>query len=259
MKKSAKKDPASYRQRTYRAIVDAEGLQQSKVTVRETDLQILALKDVTEQATSLVLQHRGQLENYLTRQPAFLTSLVPLPFDPLAPPIVKAMLQAAQDTNVGPMAAVAGAVAEFVGSDLLDESGEIIVENGGDIFMSLQRDSVVAVFAGESPLSYRIGIKVSSDRMPLGICTSSGTVGHSLSFGSSDSVTVLAHSTVLADAAATRLGNELKDANDINFTLAVAESLAGISGVLIIKDERLGAWGEIELVRLPDPARNHKQ
>jgi ApbE superfamily uncharacterized protein (UPF0280 family) len=259
MKKSTKKDPASYRQRTYRAIVDAEGLQQSEVTVRETDLQILASEEVKERATRLVLQYRAQLENYLTRQPAFLTSLVPQPFDPLAPPIVKAMLQAARDTNVGPMAAVAGAIAEFVGNDLLDESEEIIVENGGDIFMSLQRDSVVAVFAGESPLSYRLGIKISSDRMPLGICTSSGTVGHSLSLGSSDSVTVLATSTVLADAAATRLGNELKNDDDLNFTLAVAESLPGISGVFIIMGEKLGAWGEIEIVRLSDPTKNLKQ
>ena len=259
MKKSAKKNSASYRQRSYRAIIGAEGLRKSEVLVRETDLQILASKDVKERATHLVLQYRAQLENYLTRRPAFLTSLVPQPFDPLAPPIAKAMLQAAQDTNVGPMAAVAGAVAEFVGSALLDESEEIIVENGGDIFMSLQRDSVVAVFAGESPLSYRLGIKISSNRMPLGICTSSGTVGHSLSFGSSDSVTVLAPSTVLADAAATRLGNELKDDNDLNFTLAVAESLPGISGVLVIMGEKLGAWGEIELVRLSNPTKNLKQ
>ena len=150
------------------------------------------------------------------------------------------------------MAAVAGAIAEGVGRLLLSGGvDELIVENGGDIFLSRNSCSSVAVFAGESPLSSRIGILVEADRMPCGVCCSSGSVGHSLSFGNADAVVVVASSTALADAAATRIGNEVTDQRgSIDQALRVARNIRGISGVLIVQGERLGAWGAIELERL---------
>ena len=244
-------DPASYRKRDYRRHMDADGLTRCQVSIRETDLLILAAGDVSAQATQLVLQCRAQLENYISRYPDFLTSLVPLPMDPVAPPMVREMLQATILAGVGPMAAVAGVIAEFVGRDLLAAAtDEVIIENGGDIFMARHQESVSAIFAGASPLSNKIGIKIPVRFMPLGICTSSGTVGHSLSFGQADAVTVLAPSAALADAAATRLGNEMKNISDMNRALATAKSIAGLLGVVIIKDDQLGVWGDIELVPL---------
>ncbi|MBU4263615.1 MAG: UPF0280 family protein [Proteobacteria bacterium] len=244
-------DPLSYRQRDYRGIIAPKAMTRCHVSILETDLLILANSDVTTQAAHLVMQYRSHLETYISRHTDFLTSLVPLDKDPLAPPIVKEMLNAATLTGVGPMAAVAGAIAEFVGRDLLKTvTDEIIIENGGDIFMHRHQDSIAAIFAGASPLSNKIGIKIPKSFMPLGICTSSGTIGHSLSFGQADSVTVLAASASVADAAATRLGNELTKKTDMNHALAVARNLSGLRGVVIVKDDHLGVWGDIELAPL---------
>ncbi len=247
-----KKLPESYRERRYRRIPDPGGLQSFQITVRETDLHILAPVDLREEATNLVVQYRNQLENYLSRCPAFVDALTPLSDDPTAVPLVRDMLQAGQAAGVGPMAAVAGVIAEYVGRGLLKGEGcsEVVVENGGDIFMKRGRESIVAIFAGESPLSYRLGLKVPAGDMPVGICTSSGTVGHSLSLGQADSVTVVARSTALADAAATRLGNEVGRGGDLGRALALAPGIGGLTGVMIVIGEELGAWGRIELVEL---------
>jgi ApbE superfamily uncharacterized protein (UPF0280 family) len=150
------------------------------------------------------------------------------------------------------MAAVAGVIAEYVGRGLLKRADcdEVVVENGGDIFMQRQKDCLAAIFAGESPLSYRVGIRIPARDMPLGICTSSGTVGHSLSLGQADSVTVIAHSTALADATATRLGNEVGRAGDLGPALKLAAEIPGLTGVVIVIGEELGAWGQVELVGL---------
>ncbi len=250
--KKHKPTPSSYRQRTYRQLVASEGLVAFEVRLRETDLQILAPVDLTAPALDLVRLYRNQLENYIGHHPEFLSSLVPLPLDRLAPPLIQEMCRAAASAEVGPMAAVAGVIAEFVGRGLEQGHGvaEIVVENGGDIYCRRLVDSTVAIFAGTSPLSHKVGIRLRAEQTPTGICTSSATVGHSLSFGRADAVTVLATSTALADAVATRIGNETKNDRDINQALAVAATISGVRGVLIIKGERLGAWGELELVGL---------
>ncbi len=250
-KSRRRKSPESYRKRSYRQIVDPAGLVSSVVRVKETDLHIFATHDVRSETKELVYQYRNQLENYIALHPEFLSSLNPLAIDPLAPPIIKAMLKAGRVAEVGPMAAVAGSVAEFVGRDLLTQGiDEIIIENGGDIFLKRNEECIISIFAGLSQLSQHIGIKVPQSSMPMGICTSSGSVGHSLSFGKADSVTVLSASTPVADAAATRLGNEIKNARDIDSALKVAKTISGIIGVVIICGENLGALGDIELVKL---------
>lgn len=224
----------------------------TEVCLAETDLQILAPIDVSATALALVRRYRNQLENYIARQPEFQSSLQPLPLDRLAPPLVQAMYRAAAAAEVGPMAAVAGAIAEWVGLGLLAEHGltEIVVENGGDIYLKRQTEATVAIFAGASPLSHRVGIRLLAGQTPLGVCTSSATVGHSLSLGQADAVTVLAPSTALADAVATRVGNETKEDRDINRALAVAAAIDGVRGVVIIRGEMMGAWGDLELVSL---------
>lgn len=224
----------------------------SQVLVRETDLAIVAEKDLTEPATHLVIQYRSQLENYLRQHPLFLTSLFPLPQDLTAPPVVREMLAAGQAAGVGPMAAVAGVIAEYVGRELLRTQGltEIVVENGGDLYLKMTGDATIAIFAGESPLSNRVGLKIPHSFMPLGVCTSSATVGHSLSFGQADAVTVLAAATGLADAVATRICNEVKRESDVETALNLASQIPGILGVVIVMGENLGAWGAVELVEL---------
>lgn len=253
-KKRNKISPSGYKKRCYRkAITSSEGLISNYVTVRETDLHILAASNVEEESYNFVHRYRNQLENYISSHPDFLTSLVPLDCETLTPPMIKDMLQAAIAANVGPMAAVAGAIAEHVGRDLLGSGlDEVIVENGGDVFLQRKDDCISAIFAGESPLNQKIGIRISAANMPAGVCTSSGTVGHSLSLGQADSVTVVSASTSLADAAATRLGNEVSSGGKkmINHALEVAQAIPGLLGVVIICGEHIGAWGEIDLVGL---------
>lgn len=255
MKKKRPRKPESYIERIYRSVSGTENLRSTLVRIKETDLQIFTDEDVAELAGDLALQYRTQVETYIAKRPEFENALVPLAEDRLAPPIVKDMLLAGEKTGIGPMAAVAGSIAHYVGTALLKMGcREVMVENGGDIFLHRQSDVTVAIFAGESPLSMRVGIKVPVEKMPLGICTSSGTVGHSLSFGIADSVTVLSPSTPLADAAATRLGNEVGrdrgEGDGIRRALEVGQSMTGLYGVVVVCGEKLGAVGDIELIKL---------
>jgi ApbE superfamily uncharacterized protein (UPF0280 family) len=251
----ARKKPESYCIRNYRQFHDQTDLVSTRVRIQETDLHILASRDVRERATVLVLQYRLQLERYIVKHPQFLTSLDPLPLDFLAPPLVREMLAAGLQAGVGPMAAVAGCISEFVGRALMREGvQEIIVENGGDIFIQRGRECSVAIFAGQSPLSYKIGLRLFPESMPVGVCTSSGTVGHSLSFGKADAAVVVARSTSLADAVATRLGNEVDTSLGakvaVERALAKAREIEGIEGAVVICGEVMGAMGAVELVRL---------
>lgn len=250
-KKRGQKTPLAYQDREYRTLQQS-GLVSSYVRMAETDLHILAPLRVDDDALRLVSELRLQIEEYIRRHPSFVGSLTPLPPDSSAPHIVREMLKAGKTAGVGPMAAVAGAIAEGVGLGLQRRGvGELIVENGGDIFLARNRQCTVAVFAGESPLSNKVGILVETERMPCGVCCSSGSIGHSLSFGKADAVVVVASSTALADAAATRIGNEVKNGpGGIERALTIARGIQGISGVLIVQGDRLGAWGAIELERL---------
>jgi ApbE superfamily uncharacterized protein (UPF0280 family) len=249
------KEPASYVDRRYRNLPAAGDLISSYVRVKDTDLHILTDCDTTLPGRDLALQYRLQVEEYICKNPEFLHSLIPIVQDDHAPPLIREMLGAGLKAGVGPMAAVAGTIAEYVGRGLLKKGcREMMVENGGDIFLQRTGDCQVAIFAGESPLSGRVGVRIRAAQMPAGICTSSGTVGHSLSFGEADSVTVIAGSAALADAAATRLGNEVGASaggnRGIKKALETGLHIDGIQGVVVICGELMGAAGEVELVRL---------
>ena len=193
------------------------------------------------------------LEEYIKRNPAFLSSLEPLTIGEDAPLIVKEMARSTSRVGVGPMAAVAGAIAEFVGNDLLDFSPEVIVENGGDIFLKSLKKRMIGIYAGKSPLTGRIGLEISGeDDTPLGICTSSGTVGHSLSYGRADAVIVLSPSTTLADAAATAIGNLIVQPGDIPKGVELAKGIEGLRGVIIIQDDKMGLWGKVKICQVSE-------
>ncbi len=224
-----------------------------RVVYRETDLAILAERDLSLEGLRVVREIRRPLEIYLREHPEFLTALKPLPVDPKAPEIVKRMLAAGRTARVGPMAAVAGAIAEAVGRRFLTEglTSQIVVENGGDVFLALKRSATVALFAGDSSLSGRLGLKISADLMPCGVCTSSGKIGHSLSFGRAEAVCVIARDTALADAAATALANLVKGRKSLKRVLALAEEIPGLLGVVVIAGGEIGAYGPaVELVPL---------
>jgi uncharacterized protein len=236
-----------YQPRTYRHRIETTDLAAFTVAEKETDLYIRAASNLQKKARRLVLKYRTQLERYIELNPEFQTSLKPLPLLETAPRIVKEMIAAGQKAGVGPMAAVAGAIAEFVGAELLEFSPEVIVENGGDIFLKVNSRKVVGIYAGESPLSGKIGLEINPPDTPLGICTSSGTVGHSFSRGKADAVVTVARSAILADAAATAIGNLVQSPSDINKAIAMGRQISGILGIVIIIGGDIGVWGGIKL------------
>lgn len=239
-----------YQQRNYRNLVKSSRLVFFKAMVKETDLAIYAQRSLEKIARDLILKHRGYLEAYIERYPEFVTTLVPWPLFEPAPKIVRDMVQAGHRAGVGPMAAVAGALAEHVGSDLLVHSSEVIVENGGDVFLKTKGPSTVGIFAGRSPLSLRIGIRVHSENFPIAVCTSSGTVGHSKSMGKADAVCVVSQSCALADALATAIGNLVSMESHIAKGIEFGKQVSGVRGIVIIVDKTIGAWGDIEMVRI---------
>jgi ApbE superfamily uncharacterized protein (UPF0280 family) len=242
-----------YQPRTYRHWVKDKELVSFNVVVEETDLYIRATSDLKRKAHRLVLKYREMLESYIERHPAFLTSLEPLAVGSDAPRIVTEMAEAAKKVGVGPMAAVAGAIAESVGKELLESSPEVIVENGGDIYLKSSTDRLIGIYAGKSPLTGKVGLEVRGKDTPIGICTSSGTVGHSLSYGKADAVIVLSKSTALADAAATAIGNIIKSVDDIPRGIELAISIKGLNGIIIIKDDRIGLWGKVKIRPISEP------
>jgi len=234
----------------YREWVKTEDLVSFGVSQKETDLMIMAESKLEEEARVSILRHRKALEDYIGKHPEFKNSLEPIREDKDAAGIVKAMIGASEKSGVGPMAGVAGAVAEYVGRDLLQFSGQVIVENGGDIFLKTNKERILGIFAGESKFTKRLGLKVKSQKDSLGICTSSGKVGHSLSFGATDATVVVSKNTVLSDCVATRIGNLVKGVDDLQKGINFAKSVEEISGIVIIIGDKLASWGQIELVSI---------
>lgn len=146
------------------------------------------------------------------------------------------------------MACVAGAVSEFIGRDLLPFTKNIIIENGGDIFIKTEYNVRASVFAGESPLSYNVNFIIKAKDTPWGVCTSSATVGPSISFGKADAVCVISKSATLADAAASAIGNRAKSNKDIKAALEYGIHISGVIGIIIIMGKEMGAIGEVQLV-----------
>ncbi len=215
---------------------------------RETELFVCAQKRLETQAHDAVVRLRAVMDAYIKRHAGFGSSLVPV--EPLrdAPSVIADMCRAAKAAGVGPMAAVAGAFAAYVGREILKYSTEAVVENGGDVFIKTADERTVAVYAGGSPLSMKIGLVVAPG--PVSICTSSGTVGPSLSFGCADAAVVVSPDACLADACATRLGNDIKCADDISRALEVIAAVAGVTGAVAVVGDKCGAVGDIRLTAL---------
>lgn len=236
--------------RTYRQLIKDSDLVSFTVAVKETDLYIRAARDLSGEALASVENMRRSLEMYIRKNPLFLHSLEPLPVADDSARIVKLMAGAAHAAGVGPMAAVAGAVAELVGIDLLRYTDEVIVENGGDIFIKTHRKRLTGIYAGGSPFTGKMAMEIEPETTPCGICTSSGTVGPSLSLGMADAAIVLSPSAALADAAATAVGNIAKSVEDIPAAIERGKDIQGVTGILVIVGDRMGAWGNVKLVKL---------
>jgi len=229
----------------YRVFISTS-LKTFRVVYKETDLQVLAEKELISETLYIVRNIRTPLEAYILKNPNFLKAKKPLPMDKTAPSIVKSMLKAGIIAGVGPMASVAGAIAEYVGKTLIEKgyTSQVAIENGGDIYLALSKTAKVALFAGDSPFSCKLALVINTDLMPCGVCTSSGKIGHSLSFGKADAITVIHKNAAIADALATSFGNILKSSQDFKKVISKAEKISGLLGIISILNDKLFIWGK---------------
>lgn len=237
-----------YQRRFYRDWTSNKDLYRACIKVKETDLQILTDKPIDRNfLKDRIYLYRRHIEDYISKDRRFLTALKHIEVELHAPAIVKEMANGAKKAGVGPMASVAGAVAQFVGCDLLKRGyREVIIENGGDIFLKIQKSRKIGIYAGRSKLFKGLNLKIKPKDTPVGICTSSGTVGHSLSFGCADSAVILSKNIALADAVATATANRVKSHRNLQEALDFAKSIKGVLGVVIIIEDNLICWGKVE-------------
>lgn len=240
--------------RTYRNSFSKERFRSFVVTYKDSDLWIgidpaSYKEEMAEVALEKLKSIRDELEAYVAQDAFFKKSLKPYEVQENAPEMAKQMATAAGKAGVGPMAAVAGMFSELIGKTLLENFSitELVVENGGDIYLKLQNSLIISIFAGESPLSGMVGLEVLAEQTPLGICTSSGTVGPSRSFGKADAVMIACRETPLADAFATGFGNLIKKPTDVEKVLKRTERHEEIISAVLICEDQIGIRGEFEM------------
>lgn len=221
---------------------------------RETDLWVAVdtthySSDIERFTMDRIMVYRSVLDKHIGEFPEFRDSLVPVVAPAGAHQIVKDMSEAAHMAGTGPMSAVAGAIAECICNDLIMQYDldEVIIENGGDIFMKLISPATIAVYAGDSPLSEKIVLRIKPEETPLSVCCSSGTVGHSLSFGMADACMIACRSGAMADAYATASCNEVKKKEMVHQVTETAVRKPGILSVVIIAGDKVGIGGNIEV------------
>jgi len=243
-----------YQARTYRNGMADERLQSFRLAVKETDLWIgvdkeTEIKKIIPAVQEYIIGLRLLLEKYIADNPEFATTHQPLAADNQAASIVQKMLKAAQLAKVGPMAAVAGAVAEAVGSFLVKQFGlnEVVVENGGDLWLKIDKPITIVIEADNSPLSGLVGIEFQPESTPLSVCTSSGTVGHSFSYGRADAAVAVSRDGTIADAFATAIGNHICSEDNLLSVINSFSTDRALVGVLGIIGDKISLKGNIKL------------
>ena len=207
-----------------------------------------------ELITRALVQERKKLEAYILRHPEFKDTLSPIDLLPDAPEIAQKMAKASAATGLGPMASVAGTLAQ-IGVEAAKEAGcnEAIVENGGDMYVMSPRPVTIGIYAGENSVGAQLAFHLIPGELPLAICSSSSKMGHSLSFGDCELATVIAKDGALADSVATLTCNSISNETDVEQVLDTVGKIEGIRGILVVKNSRIGLWGDLpQLVRNQD-------
>ena len=225
-------------------------------TCKDSVCNIIADKQAgIKAAEDSIKQNRTQLEEYISAYPKFAWTLKPFPA-PAKPLVAKLMANAAEKADVGPMAAVAGVLADLAVKDMLATGCEVaVVEDGGEVSAVSNVPIDLAFAAGDEPLSKRFGFKLTD--FPIGVATSSGRFSHALSFGDAEAATVFCKEAGLADAAATAVGNVVKGEDfqaAIERGITVAKSIPGVEGALILYKGNVGTWGKIPQIIKVDPS-----
>ncbi|MCY1721178.1 UPF0280 family protein [Prolixibacteraceae bacterium Z1-6] len=243
-----------FQARTYRSQFNTERFSGIEIKYLETDLWIGVDPEsfderMKEVALAKMESLRKSFDSYIETEPFFKKSLKPFQPSETAPKEAHEMAAAAEKAGIGPMSAVAGLFAREIGEEIIRNFSvkELVIENGGDIYVLLEDELVLSVFAGESILSERIGLVIPAKNKKLGICTSAGTVGPSLSYGIADAVVVVCEDILLADAFATALGNKVKSPDHVEKVIKQAEQYPEIESLLIICEDKVGIKGGNEI------------
>jgi ApbE superfamily uncharacterized protein (UPF0280 family) len=218
--------------------------------LKETIVTIFAREQGhIDAAKKSIKEQRTHLEDFIKKDPFFMLTLEP--YDLLtgdSPEIIKQMIESSCAFGIGPMAAVAGVIAKFAVQAMMDAGATYaIVDNGGDISILNDQTVFVGIYAGSSPIR-DLAFEVPPRSRPLGICTSSGTVGPSISFGYADAATVISQDPALADAAATALGNAVQAKGRLEECFQAVDQ-PGIEGALVIRGEEMALWGKLPTLR----------
>jgi len=222
----------------------------ARKSVEEANLLILSdLPRGIDVAVESVAAHMSELKGYLELNPSFRLALLPLEVEGSAPKVVRMAASAAAGAGIGPMAAVPGALADLAVARMQEIGcGVSLVENGGEISATSERPILVAIYAGQSPVSGRFGFFLEGGDFPIGIATSSATVSHALSFGEADAAVVVAGSAVLADAAATRVCNAVRGEDvreSVEEGLRTAEKIPDVRGAIVVRSSHVGVVGRL--------------
>ena len=243
-----------YRERSYRSRFSNDERRWFCVKFLESDLWIGVDNgsyhaSMEDEVYAFLVDLRRQMDAYLLMDPQYKASLTPYDAGLEAPAILKEMSRVSRKTGIGPMSAVAGAVALRVADFIKSKFNvkEVIVENGGDIYADANSDMDISVFAGQSPLSERVGLHIPAAAFPCGICTSSGTVGPSLSLGRADAVMIVCRDVLLADSYATAMANRIRTVNDLQPVIDRITDIPDILGAIAVKDDRMAICGQFEL------------
>ncbi len=246
-----------YQERKYRKYRNSERFTYFSVIVKESDLLVgISPRHYNAELLWLVREEikrlRRETEGYAMQNPGFINSHVPVDAGRDAPATLQEMISAAVAANVGPMASVAGMVSQGVAGLLkgLYPDTEYVIENGGDIACLFRSRLTVGLETASSRITGSIGVSIGSDLSPCGICSSSGTFGHSFSYGRADSVSVICRSPVVADAWATSLCNRISAPDDLGQLAALVKSKREILACVAIAGDKIMKYGDIELVKL---------
>jgi uncharacterized protein len=219
-----------------------------KIKYQYSDLLLSSDKNIAGLIEGPLKEIYFYLHKCFKEDPTFLRSLSPVSIKPGYPEIIKKMCLLSAGFNVGPMAAVAGTVNEFLAEKVNKYCGTLIIENGGDLYLRSKKDRILGIYVKNKYFKDSISIKIKSGNMPCGVCASSGTFGHSLSLGKCDIAVVLSKSAITADAAATAVANSISCKDDILKSIENFKGRPNIDGLLLIKEDQIGVWGNIELV-----------
>jgi len=232
----------------YRNTINTKDLVFYRAIYKETDLLIGSEENHKECIEKRVVNTRKILDEHIENNHLFYESLAPIGYNVDAQKIIKKMCIASKKAGVGPMAAVAGAFCSEAFDEIADIAQEVIIENGGDLLIRSKKQRTIALFAGKSPLSMKLGLKIKPSITPTGICTSAGTIGHSKSFGNADMALVISKDVLLADACATKLGNLIITDGDLKKATEQIYSIEGIIGAVAIIKENIAAVGDLDIV-----------